>query len=160
MGQKWWSRSMQVRGIVKEQRMMSETARLRMKMFLVLAGTLLMIDEMMMKLFPRKPITAKEAYKMRNEKYQQFVNLQVSRQQTRFVLWTLTFQSQKWLYNHKCLSVSKKSKPTSLSESCFYNCPPRISALFENFKPFGLFTVLKVYWLGTRPIFSSIWPWH
>ena len=77
---------MQVRGIVKEQRMMSETARLRMKMFLVLAGTLLMIDEMMMKLFPRKPITAKEAYKMRNEKYQQFVNLQVSRQQTRFVL--------------------------------------------------------------------------
>ena len=151
---------MQVRGIVKEQRMMSETARLRMKMFLVLAGTLLMIDEMMMKLFPRKPITAKEAYKMRNEKYQQFVNLQVSRQQTRFLLWSLTFQSQKWLYNaNVCLSVSKKSKPPSLSESCFYNCPPRISALFANFKPFGLFTVLKVYWLGTRPIFSSIWPW-
>ena len=67
------------------QRTMSESARLRMKMFLVLAGTLLMIDEMMMKLFPRKPITAKEAYKMRNEKYQQFVNLQ-GRQQTRFVL--------------------------------------------------------------------------
>ena len=125
MGQKWWSRSMQVRGIVKEQRMMSETARLRMKMFLVLAGTLLMIDEMMMKLFPRKPITAKEAYKMRNEKYQQFVNLQVSRQQTRFVLWTPTFQSQKWLYNHKCLSVSlsvNQSAKTlySLKSSSFF----------------------------------------
>ena len=46
-------------GMVKKHRMTSEKARLRMKMFLVLAWTWLVTDATRMDMFPKRPATAK-----------------------------------------------------------------------------------------------------
>ena len=48
---------MAVRGMVTTQSTRSDTARLRMKMFLVLACTLLATEDTRMEMLPRKPRT-------------------------------------------------------------------------------------------------------